>query len=692
VPISQLDRTRAFTRQEPGPKLPCEVIVSIPGNSFLSLRLFATLCFLLAGHLPALRAQETQQKPAEKSVDKTATPAAPEYPAQLSLLETHVRFEANGDSRKEVHTIVKINNELGVRQFARLNFDYNRSFEQIEIPQVRITHASGGTADILPSAITDNPNPAVVNAPAYQDVRVKSVRILGLEPGDTLEYRVVTTVSHHPLAPDFWLEHSFDRSGVVSHESFLIDAPAPRLRMRINPDTPATIEKSGEGDTSWVSYRWEIEPDKLKPATDSEEDISLTTFSSWSSLSSSISKAEDTGFGTFIYLEADRRGDAKYGWRSPQYIYNFVSQKIVTVDLPLELSISVRRGAQQIVESGYGTSEEKARLLSILMTQTDASPRLVMYGREHHLEEDLPRPNLLTGALLVMTAGTKERFLDPSLPVAPFGVVPPELRGRKALNINSTSKDTENCFSTIPVELPFSSSQHVSVRADLTLDGRLRAKVKYFMRGDNELLLRVAFHQAPREEWNDVAQLLSLADGFRGKIISATASDPYDTREPFTVEYEIEQQKFVDWSKKPVRIPAILPLVALPDPPAKPAPGTASSPIDLGTPLDVETKVTLQLPPGTSVRTPTGISVARDYATFASKYSAQGNTITASRHINFLLREVPAARAADYNAFVRAVQNDQSQDFTLERAESATPKTNSAAPVTAAPPKQQSPL
>ncbi len=76
---------------------------------------------------------------------------------------------------------------------------------------MRVTHASGGTADVLPSAITDNPNAAVANAPAYQDVRVKSVRILGLEPTDTLEYRVITTITHHPLAPDFWLAHSFDR-------------------------------------------------------------------------------------------------------------------------------------------------------------------------------------------------------------------------------------------------------------------------------------------------------------------------------------------------------------------------------------------------------------------------------------------------------------------------------------------------
>src|SRR5262249_53954279 len=156
----------------------------------------------------------------------------------------HVRFETNGDSRKEVHARVKINNELGVRQFARLNFDFNRAFQSVEIPLVRITHASGGTADILPSAATDNPNPAVANFPAFQDVRVKSVRILGLQPNDILEYRVVTTTSNHTLAPDFWLDHSFDRSGVVAHEIFELDLPENGVRLRTNPSFPAAIDKS----------------------------------------------------------------------------------------------------------------------------------------------------------------------------------------------------------------------------------------------------------------------------------------------------------------------------------------------------------------------------------------------------------------------------------------------------------------
>jgi hypothetical protein len=195
------------------------------------------------------------------------------------------------------------------------------------------------------------------------------------------------------------------------------------------------------------------------------------------------------------------------------------------------------------------------------------------------------------------------------------------------------------------------------------MDGKLSAKVKYTLRGDNELLLRMAFHQTPPEKWKEVAGLLALSDGFRGAITSATASDPKATKDPFTVEYELTQDKFVDWSKKPVRIPALLPQIGLPEVSGRNSEGN----IDLGTPLDVETQVTLHLPEGTTVQAPAGTKVERDYATYSSKYGFTANTLTALRHIHFIQREVAADRAIDYSAFVQAVQNDQSQYFVMDR-------------------------
>jgi len=598
---------------------------------------------------------KTEKPKAAKAEEKTAPPFV------IQLLETHVRFEANGDSRKDVHTIVAINDLGGARQFARLGFDYNRAFQAVEIPLVKVTHANGGTSEILPSAIVDVPNPAVEKFPAYQDVRVKTVRILGLQGGDTLEYRVITTTTKPPLAPDFWLEHTFDRAGIVLHEVYVVSVPAAKAQVRVNQEAPATLERTKGEET----YHWDVKAGELKASKGAEggSDITLTSFVSWDQLAKQLSRVLLTGFNAKSFEDAVTLNSKKAPAR-PESLYRDVSVNVRTVDLPFELGLNPVRDPAQILAAKCGTALDKVRLLDFLMAQTKEKSALVMYSDELDLESELPSPSRLRGVLLKVKLGSKEYFLDPGLEVAPFGALPAKIRGRKALVLEGATGSGGERFLRIPTELPFDSSQRVEVNASIAQDGTLKAKVKYAMRGDNELLLREAFHQAPKEQWNEVAGLLALSDGFRGHIESVKTSDPMETEKPFEVEYEITQPKFVDWRKKPVRIPALLPQIALPDGPAK-----AGANIDLGTPLDVDTQMTLQLPEGTQVQSPPGTSVERDYATYASKYEGHLNRVTATRHIQFMMREIPGERAADYGAFVRAVQLDQAQGMVLFAAE-----------------------
>jgi hypothetical protein len=647
--------------------------------------LIAATGLLFAGISLSLRAQDPSPAPATQtqSAKPDAAPAAAETPAQIELLETKIRFETNGDSRKEVHTRVRINSELGVRQFSHLNFNFNRAYEKIEIPLVHISHKSGGSADILPSAITDQPNAAVSDFPAYHDVRVKSIRILGLEPADFLEYRVITTTTHPALAPDFWLDHSFDRTGVVTKEIFELDLPARRFvgdskasadigQIRISSETPvASKTQNGEGDSARLVYRWDVAPSAL-PKTSGDEssgnsDVVLTTFSSWDQLQKRMQGVFQAHPSSELVTQASTAmKSSAHDQTTPEAAYyNFVATKIRTVDLPLDLGRFGKRHYSEVLSSGFGSPEDKIGLYTTLTSRTTHVKTLLVTTAEAP-EKQLPRPSLFSQILVALDEGKHTIYLDPDLEVAPWGVIRPDLRGKKALELGANCAG-EACWMKISGELPFSSTQRVNVDATITPDGTLDAKVKYSMRGDNELLLRMAFHQAPRDKWKEVAQLLSLSDGFRGKILSASASDPYATKNAFTVEYEISQPKFVDWSKKPVRIPAPLPVLTVPDVPGKAEGTDKSSPIDLGTPLDVQTRVTLHLPPGTSVELPTGTVVDRDYATFASRYNTDSGIVTAIRHINFLRRQVTADRATDYAAFLHAVQTDQAQRFTLTR-------------------------
>jgi hypothetical protein len=634
----------------------------------------------------ATLAQEPAAKPADAGPpsEQTAAPKSEEkaaLPFQIQLLETHIRFESNGDSRKEVHTVVKINEFAGARQFSRLGFDYNRAFQQVEIPLVKISHANGGISEILPSAITDVPNPAVQDFPAYHDVRVKSVRILGLQDGDTIEYQVITTTTKHPLAPDFWLEHTFDRSGQVLEQHYELDLPANRtLSLQSALPLPA-LDTNGRR-----VYRWSkrFSPPIPEEASDQERvpDISFSTFQ-WELLAVRLAEMMLPGskplaeLGTFeeqmkegrrqpeVVAEVHEKAgvltrNAKTDTDRLRAIYDFVSTQIKTVDLPLGATGFRIRAAGEVLNSGYATAEDKYVLFAALATALRLYARPALTG---YCDQGAPAiPTKFKHLVVVGNIAEQAYWLDPNLEVAPFGMLLPTsgscalLLDRGFYSLSPTGHEWVN----IPRKLPFAAFQKVNVEASINLEGMLRARLKYITRGENELVLRVAFHQTPKERWKEVAGLLALSDGFRGTITNVTASDPMATKEPFTVEYEITQAKFVDWSKKPVRIPALLPQIALPD-----APGKTAGKIELGTPLDVQTSLKLQLPEGTTVQTPAATSVARDYATFASKYDGHLNTATASRHIHFVLREIPAERAGDYNAFLRAVQNDQAQAIVL---------------------------
>jgi len=345
-----------------------------------------------------------------------------------------------------------------------------------------------------------------------------------------------------------------------------------------------------------------------------------------------------------------------------------VSTQISTVDVPVGITGFRSRPAADILNSAYATGEDKYVLFAALGAALNlrVDPALMGFCDK----KALAVPGAFNHLVILGTIKERQHWLDPAVQVAPFGIISPTA-GRCALLLRRdffvTSAAGQEWVKT-PTEPPFAAFQKVAVDAVIADTGLLTAKVKYVLRGENELVLRVAFHQTPKEKWKDIAILLAISDGFRAQVTDVTASEPLETEEPFTVEYQLTQLKFVDWSKKPVRIPALLPQIGLPDPPPAAAQGKLAPKIELGTPLEVQTSMTLLLPAGTTVQTPAGTSVARDYATYTSKYTGTLNTIVASRRINFLKREIFGDRATDYNAFVQAVQNDQAQRFTLVQA------------------------
>ena len=157
-------------------------------------------------------------------------------------------------------------------------------------------------------------------------------------------------------------------------------------------------------------------------------------------------------------------------------------------------------------------------------------------------------------------------------------------------------------------------------------------------------------------------------DGLRGDVDSVQPSDPLETENPFELQISFTQENFLDWSARSAKVPMPLLTLGLPS-----VPTDSSRPTELGSPLSVTTGLTIAFPDNFTARAPVGISASRDYAEFKSGYRFENHVLTASRSLDFKMRELPPARASDYLAFTHTVQADENQGLLVDNVSSSGP-------------------
>jgi len=592
-------------------------------------------------------------------------------PFVIEQYSTKVRFETDGTGEIQLRVRVKIANAAGVKQLHTLIFGYNAAHETFALAFLRITKPNGSVVQATPDAITkmidDQPAPVVKTAPGFTEIREVRVTVPPTVPGDTLSYEADTKIVK-PAAPgEFWYSHSF-LSGVTSpDEELQINLPAARaIHIKTAPHFSPTITTEG----ARTIYSWRQNGAQFVPAHDSENnaspsknkppDIVLTSFTNWeavgkwlAALERSAATAKPDIAAKAAALIAGQKTDAD----KIETLYDYAAKQIRLVNIPLAQSDFAPHDAAAILSDGYGDALDKCTLLAALVNAAGFHGDVALLPDASKLGADFPWPGALHHPMLTVAAGKDIFWMDPSSDVLPFRMLLPNLRGKRML-IASTSVTPH--FAETPLDPPFLSAQTVEITGRVNSLGRLVARIRYTLRGDNEVALRMAFQSTPKAHWKDVAQTMATLDGFRGEVTDAKPSGPTATRHPFVLNFLLVNENFLDWSREKALLALPLPTFGLPD-----APENAAKPIVLGSPLNVTTKLTLTVPVNDTAQTPVGAGVMRDYAAYRSSYSVEEHVITAQRTLRFIAREVPASRRADYLAFRRAVEADESQPLVV---------------------------
>ena len=639
---------------------------SLTKISFAAICLVAGITLILAAPRTShAQTAATQKSPAAIPGAKAAAPFV------IELYSTKVRFETDGTGERIQEIRVKAMGDAGIKQLHTLTFNYNSARETFALTYLRITKPDGSVtesnADAIAKMIDDQPAPAVKDAPNFKEIREVHVTVPPIAIGDTLSYEADTKIIKPSAPGEFWYSQNFLSNTRAHDEELQIDLPADRaVHLKTAPQFPPTATTSGARKL-YTWKRTDAEPAPAKTSVDKDAqgkskppDVILTSFANWeaagkwlASVEAPASEPASAIAAKTQELTAGKKTDAE----KIEALYDFVAKQIRLVSIPFEQLDFASRDATTTLSAGYGDELDKCALLAALVNAAGFHSDVALLSSGAKLDVDLPWPSALNRAILAVTAGKVVLWMDPSSDVLPFRMLLPNLRGKQALIASAAAAPH---FAETPEALPFPSKQTVEITGRVSSLGRLVARIRYTLRGDNEVALRMAFHRAPEAQWKQVTQTMVTLDGLQGEVTDAKPSDPTATHDPFTLDFILVNENFLDWSQAKTLLALPLPTFGMPDPPEN-----SAQPVQLGNPLDVTAELTLTLPVNDTAQMPVGAGVTRDFAAYRSSYSAQEHVVTAERTLRFLQREVPASRRADYLAFTRAIESDESQTVTV---------------------------
>ena len=643
------------------------------------LRRSVLLLFICLGFLPAGLAQ-VPAPPAPP----IATPAPVDHSQEPYVIEkfrTSYRFENDGTGRREFYAKIKIQGEAGVEQWGQLVMGYNSANERVDIPFVRVLNPDGSTVTAKPDAVQDLSIPLEKEAPVYTDYRQKHVTVPALRPGVELEYDFVTT-TFTPLAPgQFWMDYDFLTSGTVLDEEVTLDVPADRkIKLKTKPGhDPKITESNGRRIYSWTSSHVDKTDAEKKKDKDKDKGkkkkkepeapaIQMTTFESWEQLGR-----------WYAGLEKDRRqptpeirakaAELTKGKTTDldkiQALYDYVATNFRYISLSFGVGRFQPHAASDVLHNEYGDCKDKHTLLASLLEAEGYHADSVLINSGRKLDPDVPSPSQFDHVFTMVPLGKQEIWMDTTTEVAPFRLLSTVLRKKQALVI---PQDGTPHLEETPADPPMVNRQFSDIQGKISPLGKLQAKVHYEFRGDSELYLRTLFRRIPRNKWTEFIKQMNLYSGLAGEVSDINVSDPANTHEAFKVDYTIDADGFLDWSKKKSELVLPLAQISMND-----ADDDDPDPVQVGSPVEYIYRLHLEFPDKYSETAPLPFSMKRDYGHYDASYKVEGNVFTAERTLVTTMNELPAARASDYIAFRNAVLADAQQKLLIDSSAAGTP-------------------
>jgi tetratricopeptide (TPR) repeat protein/transglutaminase-like putative cysteine protease len=604
----------------------------------------------------------------------------------VERLITKVAFEADGTGTRETSVVMRVQSQSGVQSLAVPIFPYLSSNENVEFDYIRVRKPDGSVVATPDYNVQDMPADVTRIAPMYSDIHEKHVTVKALGVGDVLEY-VVRYRTFKPQVPgQFWYEYTFGKDSIAKDHELQITIPRDKYVKIVSPGYKPEIKD----DAAHRTYLWKTanlkreDEDASQPRREAPRpDVQITTFRNWDEVGRWYDELQRPQLALTPQLRA-KAAELTKGLNSDEdklrAIYDFVSTRFHYVSLSFGVGRYQPHPAEDVLENEYGDCKDKHTLLAALLNAAGIEAWPAAINSLRKIDPDVPSPGQFNHVITYVPRGDKPLWLDTTPEIAPFGLLMPNLRNKRALVIAS-GKPAE--LKSTPANPPFPSSQSFSIEGKLNGEGTFTAHVQQTAHGDAEVLYRYAFRQVPPAQWKDLAQRISSVQGFGGDVSNVNATPPDDTRKPFEFSYDYTRKEIGDWADH--RMIAPFPPIGIEG--AAKQEKKPPDPVLLGALGEVVYTAKIELPSGFSPTLPSDINLTEPYADFHSEYRRKDNIVTVVRRLTVKQNEVALDQWEKYKKFSKAISDDWGAWIELNTGRQNTSKRNSDSPLAAVDPE-----
>ena len=569
----------------------------------------------------------------------------------LEHMKESVRFENDGSGVRETTAVIRIQSQAGVQAWGQLVLGYSTANEDLNIDYVRVRQADGQVVNTPLSNIQDFAPEVLREAPMYSDFRQKHISIVGMQPGVTLEYHVVTHVKAL-AAGEFWYEYSFPVDAALTDGSLDINLPKGREIKLKSPDHKYETHDDGDRRT----YSWSVKnfvPDRSKrddaDEDDDQPDVQLSSFTEWQQVSTWYAKLQSERAVPDENVKAKAaeltRGAASQDEKARR-LYDFVAQHIRYVSLSFGVGRFQPHSASEVLQNGYGDCKDKHTLLQALLAAQGIKSYPVLIHHERKLDADVPSPAQFDHLITAAKPGENLTWLDSTAEVAPYGLIMYALRNKQAV---IASTDANGGLRRTPSEAPVRNGTKLNINGKVSEIGELNANVDLTASGDSDFLLRAAFREVPQAEWPRALGLFSRAWGLPGEVSEVHIEALENTTKPLQISYHLYKADYFRVPSQATNFqmlpPSSMGRVARA---SKKHPG---EPLDIGPAGENVYHTHIEFAPNFTLHIPADVSVTRDFGQYSTSYRLSKNILDADRRMVLKVNELPAMRRADYSSF-----------------------------------------